>query len=130
MTLHELYQLRDLRREITLDAERLATLEARATHVTQTLTGLPSGSGNAQKLERQVAAIADLRELVEKKKERCSLQLVELETYIHTIPDSLTRQIFILRFESGKSWRRIAIETRNTEENVRQICHRYVRDHP
>ena len=130
MTLHVLYQLRDLRREIIMDSERLAELEARATHVTQTLTGLPSGSGNAQKLEREVAAIADLRELIERKKARCNDQLIELESYIHTIPDSLTRQIFVLRFEGGKSWRRIAIETRNTEENVRQICHRYVRDHP
>lgn len=130
MTLFDLYQLRDLRREINSDAERLAELETRATHITQSLSDMPRGGGDGQKLEREVAAIADLRDLIERKAERCRAELIELETYIQTIPDSLTRQIFVLRFEQGKSWRFIAIETRNTEENVRQICSRYVRDHP
>ena len=129
MTLFDLYQLRDLRREINSDAERLAELETRATHITQTLSDMPHGGGDGKKLEREAAAIADLRDLIEKKIDRCREELLELETYIQTIPDSLTRQIFVMRFEHGKSWRFIAIETRNTEENVRQICSRYVRDH-
>lgn len=128
MTIQELYQLRDLRREIQMDAERLAVLEARATRITQTVNGVQSGGGDGKKLERDVAAIADMRTMIEQKRERCREMLIGLELYIQTIEDSLTRQIFVMRFEEGKSWRRIAIETRNSEENVRQICSRYIRE--
>lgn len=129
MTMQELYQFRDLRREIRMDADRLAELEARATHITQTLSGMSAGVGDGKKLEREVAAIADMRSLLEEKRARCLDQLLHLEQYIQSIPDSLTRQIFTLRFENGKSWRRVAIETRNSEDNVRQICKRYVHKH-
>lgn len=128
MTIQELCQLRDLRREIQMDAERLAVLEARATRITQTVNGVQSGGGDGKKLERDVAAIADMRTMIEQKRERCREMLIGLELYIQTIEDSLTRQIFVMRFEEGKSWRRIAIETRNSEENVRQICSRYIRE--
>lgn len=130
MTKRELNQLRDLRREIRQDAERLAELETRATRITQTLSGMPAGAGDGKKLEREAAAIADLRSLIEEKESRCREQLVRLEKYIQSIPDSLTRQIFTMRFVQGKSWRRIAIDTRNSEENVRQICHRYIMNNP
>lgn len=128
MTIQELYQLRDLRREIQMDAERLAVLEAWATRTTQTVNAVQSGGGDGKKLEREVAAIADMRTMIEQKRERCREMLIGLELYIQTIEDSLTRQIFVMRFEEGKSWRRIAIETRNSEENVRQICSRYIRE--
>ncbi len=129
MTMQELYQLRDLRREIRMDTERLAELETRATHITQSLSGMLPGGSDGKALERQAAAIADLRVLIEQKQARCQTQLLQLEQYIQSIPDSLTRQIFTLRFEDGKSWRWIAIKTRNTESNVRKICSRYAKEH-
>lgn len=129
MTRHELYNVRELRREIRMDKERLAEMEARATRTTANLSGMPSGSNDGQRMEREIAAIADMRKLIEEKQQRCTQQLIQLERYIQSIPDAMIRQIFVYRFEDGRSWRWIAITMRNSEENVRQICCRYIRDH-
>ena len=51
-----------------------------------------------------------------------------LERYIADIPDSLTRQIFALRFINGLSWVHIALDVGggNTEEGVRKRVYRYL----
>lgn len=129
MTMRELYEVRELRREISMDKERLAEKEARATHITAILSGMPSGCRDGKQMEREIADIADMRQLIEDKQERCAQQLLILEKYIQSISDSRIRQIFVYRFEDGRSWRWIAFKMRNSEENVRQICSRYVREH-
>ena len=121
MTMQELYQLRDLRREIRMDEERLAEMETRATHITQTLSGMPAGGGDGKKLEREAVAIADLRSLLEDKRARCQSQLLQLERYIQSIPDSLTRQIFTLRFAEGKSWAKVAETIGYSERHIYRL---------
>ena len=127
MTIQALNQLRDLRREIRMDTRRLAELETQATHITPALSGLPSGSGDTQKLERYAAAIADLRTVIEDKRRRCIDEQKRLEAYIAGIPDSHTRQIFTLRFVEGLSWQQVAnVVGNNTSDSVRKCIKRYL----
>ena len=103
MTLKELSQLYYLNREIEMDQARLEALRAKAS-----APGSPNYDGMPK------SPIYENR----------------LERYISEIPDSLTRQIFTLRFISGLSWLQVAysIGGNNTEGGVKMICYRYIND--
>lgn len=77
---------------------------------------------------------AELKEKIKERKERLKNELIrreeermKLEQYICSIPDSLTRQIFRLRFIEGKRWNEIAdaVGGKNTEDSVRKAVTRY-----
>lgn len=129
MTLKELSQLYYLNREIEQDELRLQELQARATQVTQQTSGMPRGGGDQQKIERYVADIIDLKAIIAAKQQQCIHEQSRLERYIADIPDSLTRQIFTLRFVNGLSWDACAahLGTANTWKNLSNICYRYIK---
>ena len=59
---------------------------------------------------------------------QCIYERNRLERYIADIPDSLTRQIFALRFINGMSWVQVAMHVggNNTPGSVKMICYRYL----
>ena len=129
MTLKELSQLYYLNREIEQDELRLQELQARATQVTQQTSGMPRGGRvDQQKIERYVADIIDLKAIITAKQQQCIYEQSRLERYIADIPDSLTRQIFQLRFISGLNWVQVAMSIggNNTPDSVRMIVNRYL----
>ena len=130
MTLNELSQLYWLNREIEMDQERLAELEQKATSVSSpNLSGVPGGSNHFDnKIQRYVADIVDLQMIILAKQQQCIHERNRLERYIATIPDSLTRQVFTLRFINGLPWRQVAahIGGNNTEDSVKKTCYRYI----
>lgn len=130
MTLNELSQLYWLNREIEMDQERLAELEQKASSVSSpNLSGVPGGSNYfSSKIERYVADIVDLQMIILSKQQQCIHERNRLERYISTIPDSLTRQIFTLRFVNGLPWSQVAahIGGNNTEASVKMTCYRYI----
>ena len=131
MTMNELNQLRNLQREIQIDNERLAELETRATHITQVLHGMPSGDSDGNKLEREVAAIVDLRTSIESKQMRCIKEQIRLERYIADISDSIIRQIFTLRFIECRTWQQVANAVgNNTADNMRKTVLRFLKKCP
>lgn len=129
MDLKALSQLYWLRQEIKMDEDRVAELRDRLSSLSVNMSGMPSAHGNQSKIESYTAAIVDLISVIEQKKERCVQEQKKLETFIASIEDSLTRQIFTLRFVEGMSYRKIGRILHNTEENIRQICCRYVHTH-
>lgn len=127
MTLMELYQLRDLNREIEMLQRELERLKASPPGLSAAkITAMPSGGyGNA--LEQYAAKVADLEAMIAQRAAQCLQERVKLEGYIRSIPDSLTRQIFALRFVEGRSWYAIArCVGNNTESSVKMICYRYL----
>lgn len=62
--------------------------------------------------------------------QRAVLEYNELMNYIIHIPDSQTRQIFMLRFIDGLTWSCIAdiIGGHNTEDSVKKRCYRYFKE--
>lgn len=128
MTRKELSQLYYLRREIASDRERLAKLEAAATAVSPSSSGMPGGKGKVSDKTALATEIADLRALIRRKINREEDELLQLMSFIDSIDDSLTRQIFTARFVDGLSWAAVAMKVGggNTPESVRQLCSRYL----
>lgn len=129
MTLKELSQLYHLNREIEMDIRRLQELESRVGPGVQVITGMPRGTGVADKVGDCAAEIADLRGIIEAKQRQCLYERNRLERYISCIGDSLLRQIFTYRFVNGLPWSQVAayVGGGNTEGNVRMLCYRYLR---
>lgn len=129
MTLKELSQLYYLNREIERDQERLEKLRARASAPgAPNYDGMPKSPSFENRLERYIAEIVDLEAIIQAKITQCLHERARLERYIAEIPDSLTRQIFQLRFINGLTWVQIAFSFGggNTEEGVRKRVYRYL----
>ena len=130
MTLKELSQLYYLNREIERDKARLEELYTRATSATQTITGMPRASGVSDKLASCTAEIADLKGIIDANIQRCFYELNRLTRYINSIDDSLTRQIFSLRFINGLTWRQVACHIGGdlSEGYVRNACYKHLKE--
>lgn len=129
MTLRELSQLYYLNREIERDKRELERLKWKSVSPrTQRMTGMPHGNGHENIMEMHIAAIADLEGIIRAKMTQCIYERNRLERYIADIPDSLTRQIFALRFINGMSWVQVAMHVggSNTEDSVKKTCYRYL----
>lgn len=142
MTIRELNQLRYLDKEIQLLRERIAELRAEAERVTPSVTTyineqketcvLPKTGGAGlcrDKMADMVAAIIEEEQQLEELCERRRQEKARLMQYINDIPDSLTRQIFLLRFVDGKSWNAVAVKVGggNTEKSVMMRAKRHLR---
>lgn len=130
MTLKELSQLYYLNREIERDQERLEKLRASASAPgAPNYDDIPKSPSFENRLERYIAEIVDLEAIIQAKITQCLHERARLERYIAEIPDSLTRQIFQLRFINGLTWVQIAfsIGGNNTEASVKMVCYRYLK---
>ena len=133
MTVKELSQLYWLNREIEEDKKRLDDLEAAASSPkSPNWDGMPHAPGYTDTLGRLVAEIVDLQAIIAAKQLQCIHERNRLERYISDIPDSLTRQIFALRFINGLTWYQTAMHIGggNTEDSVRQRVYRYLKADP
>ena len=128
MTLKELSQLYWLKREIEENKRRLEELEAMASSPkAQNIDGMPHVPSHGDALARCVAEIVELKAIIAAKQRHCIFERRRLERYIAGIPDSLTRQIFTLRFVNGLSWAQIAARIgNNTPDSLRMTCNRYI----
>ena len=129
MTLKELSQLYYLNREIERDQERLEQLRTSVSAPgAPNYDGMPKSPSFENRLERYIAEIVDLEAIIQAKITQCLHERNRLERYIAEIPDSLTRQIFQLRFVNGLTWTQIAFSVcgGNTEEGVRKRVYRYL----
>lgn len=121
VTLRELSQLRDLRREIRLDTERLARLDAALYPSARLMREM----GYAAEMDRMSA---EIRGIIAAKRERCLRERIRLERYIASVDDSLVRMAMTLRFLEGMHWRAVAVRIGggNTEEGVKKMVYRYL----
>jgi hypothetical protein len=129
MTLKELSQLYYLNREIETDKKRLAALRRRAQSPSSPeLTGMPYNGSPSNQLEKSCAEIIDLEAVIKNKIAECRRERNRLEKYITVIPDSLTRQVFTLRFIEGLSWDECEarLGSGNSWKNLSNICYRYI----
>lgn len=131
MTLKDLSQLYYLNREIKMDQQRLEELRAKASAPgSPNYDGMPKSPSYKNRLEFYNAEIVDLEVIIHAKITQCLHERNRLERYIANIPDSLTRQIFQLRFIDGLSWLQVAYSVggNNTEQGVKMICYRYIKN--
>ena len=93
------------------------------------MDGMPRTSGNGYALENAVAELADIQAIITAKQQEVIHERNRLERYISGIDDSLTREIFALRFINGLTWDQTAasIGGGNTSMSVRQRVYRYLK---
>lgn len=129
MTLRELSQLYYLNREIEEEKERLEKLRIQSQKPPGTPLSGTHGSTSGSRTEQYVSAISALEALLSEKMHRRIIERDRLERYIAEIPDSLTRQIFRLRFVECRNWIQIArkIGGGHTDASVKMICYRYIK---
>lgn len=128
MTIKELSQLYWLKQEIAVDERRLREIRAKADNVSPSGGG-GSGGSKTSKIEIYVADIIDLQAIIGAKKQQCIYEQSRLERYIATVPDSLTRLLFTLRFVECLSWVQIAKEVRGvTPDSARMTVNRYLKE--
>ena len=130
MTLKELSQLYHLNREIDLGYRIIEELRAKAENLSQSLSDMPSCPSKENRLERYVAEMADLSAILDAKEVQCIHERSRLLRWINDIDDSLTRQIFTLRFVNGLSWPQTAASagSRYTDAYVRNLCYRKMKE--
>lgn len=131
MTLKELSQLYYLNREIAADQKRLDELNGMiGAPSTPPLSDMPRAPhGVESKVERLAAEIVDLQAIIAARQIQCIHERARLERWISDIPDSLTRQIFTLRFAECMSWAQVAARVGggNTVDGTRQRVYRYLK---
>lgn len=105
MTLKELYEYRDLDREITEDCARLESVKA--------------ADGCDDSLVREISD----------KIRRRNTKLRRIYIFVERIPDAHTRRIFKLRFIDGLSWNCLAHRLGGTTADAaRMTVKRYLRE--
>lgn len=127
MTRKELSQLYYLQKEIRSDEQRLVDLETAATSITANLSGMPGGGRRSDKTAI-AAEIADLKAIIQAKRDMCVARYNQIMRYVAGIDDSMMRQIITLRNLDMLTWRQIAqkIGGGNTEDGVRMAYNRFV----
>ena len=128
MTLDELNTHYELRVKKAKAEALLDSLKTRATHITPILTGMPHATGVSDKVGDLTAEIADLDARIYYLECEIEKERVNIEGFIATIEDDLTRMIFRLRFIRCYQWGEVAyvIGGNNTEQAVKMMCYRYL----
>ena len=108
MTKKELSQLYYLKKEIKEQQRRIAELEAAATKCTANISGMPSGKGISDKVDKYAAQIADLKAILDLNLKKSFYELNKLTRYIESIEDSEMKLIFSFRYIQDMSWYEIS----------------------
>lgn len=126
-TKKDLSQLYYLKREIRSDEQRLADLEAAATKITSSMSGMP-GSGKRSDKTALGAEIADLKKIIHSKNEMCIAHYNRIMRFVAELDDSFMRQIITYRHLDLMSWRNIAqkIGGGNSEDGIRMAYNRFL----
>ena len=127
MTMRELYQLSNLKREISEQRERLERLKQQSTTIS-CMNGVQNGGNPADKVGSIVSEKVALEQLINQKIDEYWSMYVELEVYISNISDSFIRRIFRMRFIDGLSWNAIALKCGGNQagNGIRMICKRFL----
>lgn len=119
MTLRE---LRSLQKRIDRLRSKRAWLRSNAQNVTPSLSGMPSGGGDSDKLGSTVAQIADIDAEI-------GALTAEYNAHIKRLSsDVFEESCILLHIVRGMTWRRIAFVVSgraDTEHSIKKRCQRY-----
>ncbi len=140
MTIDKLSQLQHLNGEIRMLRSQLRKLrEDRCKHTVvdavqasarcvpyQLHTEVIAGIGPSVQAQALSEAIAKRKVQLAETLLHRERELLELERYIAGIEDSLTRQIFTLRYVEGLSWQQVGARVNGSEASVKMAVKRYL----
>ncbi len=125
MTLKKLNQYQNICKEI---------VELNVMIKDKTVYGMISGSDISFPHLQHTIAVSGVENIQENdemlaKVHMLEIQKQDIENFVDSIDDSLTRRIFRLRFINGFSWIRTALKIGgdNTAASVKMLCYRYIK---
>lgn len=105
-------EINDLLRE----KERIMS---RLTRMTTSISGMPHGGGDSDKMTDGIARVIELDAEIDRKVDAlCDLRR-EVCANIGTVGDATLRRVLMLRYISGKTWEQIAV---NMSYSYMQVC--------
>lgn len=119
MTLRE---LKSLQKRIDHLSSKRAWLRSNAQNTTPSLSGMPSGGGDSDKLGSTVAQIADIDAEISALTAEYNAHLKRLSS------DVFEEYCILLHIVRGMTWRRVAFEVTgraDTEHSIIKRCQRY-----
>lgn len=131
MNVKELSKLFYLSQLIEREQMRLEALEDSLGLHSPGITDMPRAPGMRDKIGETVPDIADTRERIRNQKTEYELEKARLVTYIDEIDDPQVKLIVLFRFVDMMRWNDVAnaIGGGNTEDSVKKICYRYLKNH-
>lgn len=114
-----LSQLHDLKYEVDEISQRIARLD-------REMYGTENRAPGASAMLN-----GSIRDQMEMRRRSCMEELGALYDYIDSIPESLLRRVFSLRYIDALSWQKVAFRLGETDEQYpRRMHQRYLADHP
>lgn len=129
VTLRDLMSYKVMKTEIETMKALAQQYRDQALSITQQYSDVPGAHNASDKIGKLVSIYMDLEEKALEREEKAAAEIQRIERFIACIPDSITRQVFILRFEMGMDWKNVAAETGNSEEGAKKRCYRYIAQH-
>ena len=128
MTSKELSQLYYLNKEIKLYQQRIKKLRDKATNASASITGAPKSNSTKDIVGECASDIAQLWNLIEDNRKEAITAEINIQKYINSIEDSLTRLIFYYRYIECLPWHSVAykIGGNNTADSVRKAHERFL----
>jgi len=130
MTRKELESVYCLKKELRMWQERLAELQADIALSPKVLDGMPFQHTNdtSNPTESKAIRLAEVTKVIEGKISEIQITLADIEEYITGIDDSVMRQIIEYRCVKCLEWKVISgrLGSMYTDDNVRQMYHRYI----
>lgn len=123
MTKKELSQLYYLKKEITELQRKIKELESLATNGTSKITDMPRGSEISDKVGKNCAKIADLKNNLQKIIKQYLDEFDRLNNFITSIEDSQMRLILMLRYIHHLTWQQIAFRIGGHDEQIPRKMH-------
>jgi len=134
MTRKKLEQVYHLNNELKMWQRRLAELQADIALSPKVMDGMPFSQTNnvGSPTEEKAIKLSEVAKVIEGKISEIQIALMEIEIFISSIDDSLTRQIVEYRCCKLMSWQSVAekIGEGYTADSVRQTYHRFLKDMP
>lgn len=131
MTKKDLELVYYLKKELKMWNDRLDELNADIALSPKAMDGMPFSktNGTSDPTQAKAMKIVETNKKIYEIKVKLTTTIAAVEAFIMNVDDSIVRQILEYRCVCNMSWKRIAIkidEAYMTEENVRQIYHRFI----
>ena len=122
-------QVYHLKRELRKWQSELVRLQADIALSPKPMDGMPHSNKISSPSEEKAIKLADTQKIIEGKIAEIQFTVTEIDVFITTIDNSLTRQIVYDRCVRCLSWKEIAFEMGEgySDETVRQHYHRFVK---